>query len=450
MAIDTSIYGLSGRGVKSVNDYDTEYEQLLGLRQNRQLGQMKMDEYQRGVKAAEEERAAYAQLMGQAGGDQARAAQLLMGSTNPGLYAKGAAIQKALLEARDKESEIAKRGSDAKKADTETRIKAHEFYIQQLGPVSDMAGAQRWLNGAVTAGVMSMQEAQAGLAALQQMGPQGLGEWKSKALQGGMSALQQIQEARQAAAAADTRANQTLVPDGKGGYIPNAPLIDAKARIAAAGASHNITYGSPVAGQLPDGTPVFVQPGNRGGPAVVMTTGDGTQVRPPPTKDQTKPLPSKVVTELKDARENAAAMDALASSFKPSFAGKGVLGLGADAQLGASANLGVDKDTVDWWKNYRKQAELVERHAMFGASLTQGEQGAWRSADISPGMAPDVVKRNLQTRQRLAKKVLESTVADMTDAGYDPQKVQAIGNRQGSASALAPAPAAGGWKIERE
>lgn len=438
MAIDTSIYGLSGRGVKSVNDYDREYEALLGARQDRQmgalqlmLGQQKADEYTRGVERANQLRALSGTWKADTT-DEQRVASL----RNAGFANEADALEKGILERMKTRATVDKDTAEAASKRNADKIKAYEFHVQRLGQVSDPQMAEAWLTEGVKSGVMSMQEAQQGLKILQSR-PDMFPEWKARTLQGGMSALQQMQEARAAAQAADTRANQKLIPDGKGGYIVNEPLIEANARIARAGASQNVTYGSPVAGVLPDGTQVLVQPGNRGGPVAPMRLPDGTMVQPPPPKDSTKPLPSKVVTELKDARENAAAMDALASTFKPEFAGKGVLGLGADMQVGASANLGVDKGTVDWWKNYRKQAELVERHAMFGASLTQGEQAAWRSADISPGMDPKVVQKNLATRQRLAKRVLENTVADMSDAGYDPKRVQAIGGRQGSASALA-------------
>ena len=227
MAVDAGIYALSGRGVKSVNDYDTEYEQLMGLRQQRQLGAMQIAEKQRAIKDAEAERSAYDRLIGASGGDQAKAAQLLMGSGNPNLYARGAAMAKAALDARDKESEIVSRGAKTKQSELESRIKAHEFYIQQLGPVADVQGARRWLSGAVTAGVMSMQEAQQGLQALQQMGPQGLNEWKSRALQGGMSAMEQMRAAREAAQAVETaRANQAR----EAGIIRGQDLTDARTR----------------------------------------------------------------------------------------------------------------------------------------------------------------------------------------------------------------------------
>lgn len=146
-----------------------------------------------------------------------------------------------------------------------------------------------------------------------------------------------------------------------------------------------------------------------------------------------KALPEPVRKVIVEARDNAATMDRMLSSFKPQFAGKGVLGIGADLQLDASARLGADNDSVQWWKNYRKQAQLVERHAMFGASLTTGEQAAWASADISPGMDPKVIEENLKTRAELTRKVLDYTRQDMIDAGHSEKRVGAIAGRAGLA-----------------
>lgn len=165
--------------------------------------------------------------------------------------------------------------------------------------------------------------------------------------------------------------------------------------------------------------------------------------------DTEKPLPAKERQLLTEARSNASTMTSLLQSWKADFASKGVLGLGADASLSAKGVLGLDKESVDWWKNYRKMAELVERHSMFGASLTAGEQSSWRSADISPGMDADVIKRNLETRTALAEKVLEATQQDLVDSGYGEERVRKIGGRDvtvplGVNRPPAPAPAAPG------
>ncbi len=148
-----------------------------------------------------------------------------------------------------------------------------------------------------------------------------------------------------------------------------------------------------------------------------------------PGDKKDKPLAGAVLKQIQETRDNAKTIANLTSSFKDDFASKGILGIGADAQMSASATFGKDKEAVAWWKNYKKQSELVERHAMFGASLTPGEQESWRSADISPGMDADVIKTNLQTRAELAKNMLETTRQDFIDAGHSEERVNSIAGR---------------------
>lgn len=155
----------------------------------------------------------------------------------------------------------------------------------------------------------------------------------------------------------------------------------------------------------------------------------GADGKPLMGKNADKPLPPGVVKSITEARDNAVTINGLNQSFKPDFAGKGVLGFGADLQMGTSGNLGVDKDAVEWWKNYRKQAELVERHALFGAALTPTEQASWRSADIGPGMNADVVKRNLKTRSDLSRKIFENAAQDQIDAGHSAPRINTITGR---------------------
>lgn len=158
-----------------------------------------------------------------------------------------------------------------------------------------------------------------------------------------------------------------------------------------------------------------------------------------------KPLPASVVKAITEVRDNAATIDRLNSTFKDDYAGKGVLGFGADMQMDGAGRLGVDNAAVQWWKDYRKNAELVERHALFGAALTPTEQASWRSADVAPGMAADVVKANLATRAALTKKVFENAMADQVDAGHNATRIRAIGSRGpgggGASGSWAPADA---------
>lgn len=203
--------------------------------------------------------------------------------------------------------------------------------------------------------------------------------------------------------------------------------IASNARIAAEGRlNREQSLSRPFEVTGPDGTPILVQQDKQGNIKPVAgfaPKGAGTG----------KPLAGSVLKQLTEARDNAATISNLEGSFQPDFAGKGVLGLGAEAQMSAAGTLGVDRDAVEWWKNYRKQAELVERHALFGAALTPGEQASWRSADIAPGMDPKVIKRNLETRAALSKRVFENTQQDLIDAGHSPTRINAIAGRGGAA-----------------
>lgn len=140
-------------------------------------------------------------------------------------------------------------------------------------------------------------------------------------------------------------------------------------------------------------------------------------------------IPAPVLKSLQDARESSAAISGLAERFSADFARKGVFGLGSDMELAANSVLGRDRESVDWWKDYRKQIELVERHALFGAALTESEKGSWRSADINPGMDAKVIQTNIAKRAELAKKVLAATQQDLIDSGYNAERIGSIAGR---------------------
>lgn len=183
-----------------------------------------------------------------------------------------------------------------------------------------------------------------------------------------------------------------------------------------------------------DAGPVFADP--RTGKAVPVVGQDGN-----PVAAQSKPLRDSVLKQLTEVRDNAVTIGNLARNFKDEYGSKGVLGFGGDASLATKGTFGVDGDAVEWWKNYRKQAELVERHALFGAALTPGEQQSWQSADISPGMSPKTISRNLKTRAALAEKMFRNTQQDLIDAGNDPARISKIAARMDQQPAASAAPA---------
>jgi hypothetical protein len=74
---------------------------------------------------------------------------------------------------------------------------------------------------------------------------------------------------------------------------------------------------------------------------------------------------------------------------------------------------------AQWWQDYQRNVELVERHEMFGAALTPTEQSAWRAADINPNMAPDMIRANLATRHRIMTQGTQRYAQALAASGYD-------------------------------
>lgn len=184
--------------------------------------------------------------------------------------------------------------------------------------------------------------------------------------------------------------------------------------------------------QTPEG--VFSKP--RGG-AVQQLTMPGTTkpLTKTPTGAATRPLPKNIINQIQEDRNIEMNLDGALTSFKPAFGNKGLVGIGADAQLEASARLGIDQEAVSWWKNLRKNIDMVERKANFGATLTGNELQAWRAATVSPKDDSETIKRNLGIRAALAKKVLQMDTQDYMEAM--PQHAETISKIGGRAKAPA-------------
>jgi hypothetical protein len=154
-----------------------------------------------------------------------------------------------------------------------------------------------------------------------------------------------------------------------------------------------------------------------------------------------KPLPNAVHKELASLEDTAANMTQLASTFKPEYAGpKAAIAVAAAPYFPEALVPGKAPDaTAEWWKNYKKQSELVERHALFGASLTANEQASWKSADISPGMGEKTIKTNLDKRKSIADKMFANAVDRYEKGGhanvreaFNPAAIRSTGGAEGS------------------
>lgn len=120
-----------------------------------------------------------------------------------------------------------------------------------------------------------------------------------------------------------------------------------------------------------------------------------------------KPISNAAHKELSALEDNVGNISGLVSSFKPEYSGP----LAAAKNAASPYIPGMDTNGAEWWKNYAKSASLVERHALFGATLNANEKASWAAADINSAMDSKMIERNLATRERLAKKLFANGVS---------------------------------------
>lgn len=201
------------------------------------------------------------------------------------------------------------------------------------------------------------------------------------------------------------------------------PEAEAQAlRIAEANRTANLaaqqeTWGQPVEEKGPDGKPIAVQYGNKGGRKIV----EGAI---PKGQQPTRQMQPKAINDLSAAGDQAAAMDRLTGGFKPEYGGHTVLG-GLSNTIGRLT--GDSTGQTQWWQDYQVQLNQM-RNKLFGAALTAQEKSEFEKAVINPRMDPGEIKKNLERQDKLATIAARKLAKAYTAAGYNKEAVEdAIG-----------------------
>lgn len=171
-------------------------------------------------------------------------------------------------------------------------------------------------------------------------------------------------------------------------------------------------------------------------------TGESRVVQAPAdTKDAStgKPLPLGAVNSLtKDAGKLANLQD-LTPRFQDSFAGNTITG-SAENMMGRLGIPGATEGQADWWQQYDRYKNEV-RNELFGASLTSGEQAAFKAADVEADMAPARVRANLAKQAEIIQKALQRKAKVWAAQGYNRAAIEeATGVQLGGDGAKSSAP----------
>lgn len=108
----------------------------------------------------------------------------------------------------------------------------------------------------------------------------------------------------------------------------------------------------------------------------------------------------------------------LSDTFQDKFGGYSLKAGGELANVFGGKFGGQNQAQAEWWASHEAN-DNVARNALFGASLTAGEQKAWDKTTINPGMSPSMIKSRMTERQELIDAKRNTTIGNLDKAGYD-------------------------------
>lgn len=149
----------------------------------------------------------------------------------------------------------------------------------------------------------------------------------------------------------------------------------------------------------------------------------GQKPTPPSAKDRR--LTVNDTLKLSEEGGKVARVREFGSTFDDKFGGFISDTLGETANWAGRNMPGASEDrkaAADWWQSYDRYKQVI-RNELYGASLQPSEQAAFKAADVTPGMQPDRIRKNLDTQQKIAEGAMRRSGRAMIAAGYPPDVV---------------------------
>lgn len=226
--------------------------------------------------------------------------------------------------------------------------------------------------------------------------------------------------------------------------LRNSPSSLRAQTAASGGGGERETWGQPQAEAGPDGKPILVRYGSRGGRMIV----DGAS--PKPQSRQVGPALVKNLGEIGTKLNNT---DRLERTYKDDFGGN-VLGEIENTYKRLKPG-GDSSGQAQWWQDYKSYVNEV-RNQLFGAALTPSEQAEFEKAIITPAMSPEESRKNLARQRRLTSGAAARQAKSYGKLGYDQEAVEAalgysvddLGRMAAEAPSIIKAPAAAIEKLK--
>ena len=288
-----------------------------------------------------------------------------------------------------------------------------------LSPYRPSAGESPWVNalqGWQSGGQLDARIAQAAAARRQHAADRAQAQANAN-----RSFNEQVRQFNVGAEGGKTPPGWARTPEGGLAPIPGGPA-DPKYLQATTEARRESTL-PPGWARTPDGGMMPI-PGGPADPKYLHETSEAKQ----------KPREFSVtdISKLSEEGGKYAQVGRFTDTFEPRFAGyrSGVLGQAANL---AGRNLPegmVGEDIAKgaaWWQGYDRYKNVI-RNELYGASLQPAEIKAFEQADITPGMDPKQIQKNLDTQKAVVQNGLKRKANAMIVSGYDPKAIsQAYG-----------------------
>ena len=137
-----------------------------------------------------------------------------------------------------------------------------------------------------------------------------------------------------------------------------------------------------------------------------------------PIGGKERPLTTSEVDKITAIDVSSGTQKRLAETFQDSYGGSLTKIGGELANIFGSKFGGDYQAQAEWWASHEAN-DNVSRNALFGASLTAGEQKAWDRTTINPGMDPTMIKNRMIERQNLIDAKRKTMIGNLDKAGYD-------------------------------
>jgi hypothetical protein len=148
-------------------------------------------------------------------------------------------------------------------------------------------------------------------------------------------------------------------------------------------------------------------------------------------------LPSGEIDKISTIDNSLGAQARLLETFKPEYGGYKIKFAGDVANTMASTFGGDKEDQADWWKSYNAN-DNIARNALYGASLTPGEQKSWEATTVDISMTPSMIERRMKERAALIEAKRKTTVENFGKANFNVDNFQAAPTNFSPSAVVAP------------